>query len=53
VTTNYIRGEIHGIYTKYHNNGQKKEEGEYLNGNPVDIFVFYDKDGNIIHKIYY
>ncbi len=41
----YINGKLNGYKKEWYTNGNKKFEGQYKNGLPIDEHVFYDKNG--------
>jgi len=49
----YKNGLKDGWQYAFYPNGKKKYEGEYKNGKPVGLHVFYDKNGHITIKKWY
>lgn len=41
-----VRGERHGPWVLYHDNGKKMSEGNYAMGKPVGDWVFWNPDGS-------
>ena len=43
-------GKLEGEYKSYHENGQVKMEGQYLNGEAIGNFKYYDENGKVIDE---
>ncbi len=39
------QGRPHGLWVKYHDNGEKRYQGRFEHGTPVDTFKYYFDDG--------
>ncbi len=46
----FINGRPHGLRTEWYENGQKKEEGNFINGEQQGIWTYYNKDGSLDGK---
>ena len=43
-------GKLEGEYKSYHENGEVKMEGQYLNGEAIGNFKYYDEKGKVIDE---
>ena len=43
----FINGRPHGLRTEWYENGQKKEEGNFINGEQQGRWTYYNKDGSL------
>ena len=43
----FINGRPHGLRTEWYDNGQKKEEGNFINGEQQGRWTYYNKDGTL------
>ena len=43
---NYKIGDKYGLTIEWFENGQKKEEGEYINNYKTGTWQYWDKEGN-------
>jgi antitoxin component YwqK of YwqJK toxin-antitoxin module len=43
----FANGRPHGLRIEWYENGQKKEEGNFVNGNQHGKWTYYNKDGSI------
>ena len=46
----YDRGEEHGPYRTYHDNGEPAIEGIFDEGTRIGTWSFYGEDGNMIKR---
>jgi antitoxin component YwqK of YwqJK toxin-antitoxin module len=46
--SHFSRGELHGPYRTWWDNGQPKEQGEYVRGKRSGRYVWYQEDGLVI-----
>jgi len=42
---------MHGHWTTWHENGQKKSEGEYEKGSREGRWTYWNEDGSIDHRM--
>ncbi len=47
------KGELHGYWEVYHNNGNLWYKGNYINGEYIGNWEWFNVDGNIIEKVFY
>jgi antitoxin component YwqK of YwqJK toxin-antitoxin module len=47
------KGERHGYWEEYWNNGQLYSKGNYINGKPHSYWEYYWYSGKLMYKIYH
>jgi antitoxin component YwqK of YwqJK toxin-antitoxin module len=45
--SHFSQGELHGAYRTWWDNGQPKEQGEYVHGKRSGRYVWYEYDGAV------
>ena len=46
-------GTWHGVYTEWHDNGEKKMQFEYVEGLKQGPMTIWDQEGKVVHKCEY
>ena len=47
------KGDRHGLWTGYHENGVIKYQGKFINGKEFGLFEYYDYSGNLVIRLDY